>query len=308
MSHNLAIPQTDAERELAAHIARYAITEGLTPTAVPGLTCIRLSRPNLKLPAVYNPSVCFVVQGSKQVMLESEVYHYGSGQYFAVSIDVPVLGQVLQASPQTPYLCIQLDLNAALITDLAAAGATAGQGASTLPETRRGIFVGPIGSPLLDAVLRMARLLDAPADIPVLAPLLAREVHYHLLRGPHGPAIAQMAVPGTSTHKIAQVIRHMNGRLAEPLSIPALATLVNMSESSLHAHFKAVTSLSPGQYHKRLRLTQARQLMLMENLDATTTAYKVGYESPSHFSREYARLFGHPPMRDITLTRQALAS
>lgn len=293
----------ETARELASIIDKYSITDGIHITPLQGVKCIRLSNVGEKLPAVYNPSVCFVVQGSKQVLLEDDVYEYGPSQYFAVSIDLPVLGLVQEASPGKPYLCIQIDLDPMLVSDLISADMPVG--AQT--ETRRGMFVGQLNAPLLDAVLRMARLLDTPADVPLLVPMLLREIHYRILRGEHGHAIAQMAINGSNTQKIAQVIQHLKQNLNHTFATEDLATMANMSPSSFHAHFKAVTAMSPLQYHKRLRLNQARHLMLTQHLDATTAAYRIGYESPSQFSREYARMFGQPPVRDTMGIRNALS-
>jgi AraC-like DNA-binding protein len=173
-------------------------------------------------------------------------------------------------------------------------------------KTSRGLFVGKLDEGMIDAVLRLARLLDTPKDIPILAPMLVRELHYRLLSGAHGAAIAQIAVAGSSTHRIAQAIRRMKSDLTLPIRVEALAATVNMSPSSFHQHFKAVTAMSPLQYLKRLRLTEARQIMLSEAADAASTAYRVGYESASQFSREYARMFGAPPIRDVSGLRSTV--
>jgi transcriptional regulator GlxA family with amidase domain len=171
----------------------------------------------------------------------------------------------------------------------------------------RGLFVGNMDAATLDAVLRLARLLDAPADIAALAPLIVREIHYRMLSGVHGQAIVQMAINGSNMQKIAEVIRVMKANLALPLRVENLAERAHMSPSSFHHHFKAITAMSPLQYHKHLRLTEARQIMLAEHADAASTAYRVGYESASQFSREYARMFGAPPLRDIEALRSLTA-
>ena len=178
-------------------------------------------------------------------------------------------------------------------------------GSSPLIEssTARGIFVGKINEVTIDAVLRLARLLETPDDIPVLAPMFLREIHYRMLNGEYGQSIAQMAVPGSNVQKIALAIQHIRTNITQPIRIKDLANLVHMSVSSLHFHFRAVTAMSPLQYQKRLRLTEARQIMLSEGTDATSTAYRVGYESASQFSREYARMFGAPPRRDMENVR-----
>jgi len=291
--------------ELAALVARYSDGDGVHATAVKGLRCFRMSASSTKMPTVYNPSFCIVVQGSKQVFLEGEIYQYAPSQFLVVSVDLPVLGQITQASAEHPYLCVQIDIDPHQLSEIIAQSA----GCHSLTnDTVRGLFVGNLGKDMLDAVLRLVRLLDTPKDIAVLAPIVIREIHYRMLEGEHGNAIAQMAVTGSNMHKIAQAIRRMKSDLAVSIRVEDLAAAVHMSASSFHHHFKAVTAMSPLQYHKRLRLTQARQIMLSENVDAARTAYRVGYESASQFSREYARMFGAPPMRDMEALRDSLGA
>jgi AraC-like DNA-binding protein len=294
--------------ELARLVDKYSGTDGIHPTAIPGLNCLKISAVSGKVNSVYVPSVCIVVQGRKRVLLEDEIFKYAQGQYLAVSVDLPLLGQVTEASKTRPYLCLQIHLDAAMMSELMARSAVheAGKDEWSLRETERGLFVGDLDDAMLDAVLRFARLLESPKDIPILAPMMMREVHYRMLSAAHGPAIAQIAVAGSNTQKIAQAIRRMKSDLSRATSIEDLATTATMSPSSFHHHFKAVTAMSPLQYLKRLRLTEARQIMLTEPIDAASTAYRVGYESPSQFSREYARMFGAPPMRDIAEIRASM--
>lgn len=290
-------------RELAALADKYSDGDGLHATAVPGLRCLKMSAPTQRLPTVYYPSICVIVQGSKQVLLEDELYRYAPSQFLAVSVDLPLLAQVTEASAARPYLCVQIEMDPRQIGELIAA---TGEGAWKRGDTTRGVFVGDIDEPTLEAVLRLTRLLATPKDIALLGPMMLREVHYRVLGTEYGHLIAQMAIAGTNTHKIAHVIRRMKANIAAPVRIDELASLVNMSPSSFHEHFKTVTAMSPLQYHKRLRLTEARQILLAENMDAASAAYRVGYESASQFSREYARMFGAPPMRDIAELRRAL--
>ncbi|MBN1238561.1 MAG: AraC family transcriptional regulator [Gammaproteobacteria bacterium] len=294
----------DVLGELAAMVARHAAVDGMHDTAVKGLQCLRMSDPSAPIPAVYNPSLCVVVQGCKQVLLEDEVYHYRPTHYLAVSVDLPVLGQVVQASPAEPYLCVKIEIDPRALTDLLA---QVGDAPAPSAVTPRGLFVGRMDDALLDAVMRLVRLLDTPTDVPVLAPMIVREIHYRLLRGEHGNAVAELAAAGSNMQRIAEAIRAMKSDLARQLRIGELAAMTHMSPSSFHHHFKAVTAMSPLQYQKRLRLTQARQILLSENADATSTAYRVGYESPSQFSREYARMFGAPPIRDVAKLRNIMA-
>ena len=282
--------------ELGALIARYSNGDGMHASAIGGLHCIRLSEPHLQLPSVYQPSICVIVQGTKQVLLEEEIYRYVPSQFLAVSVDLPLLGQVTVASAEQPYLCLAIDIDARQIADLIAQSGDAGWSRG---ETSRGLFVGNLDDAMLDAVLRLARLLDSPRDIAVLAPLMMREFHYRLLQSPYGAAVAQMAIAGSNMHKIGQIIRRIKARVAEPIRVEELASMANMSPSSFHQHFKAVTAMSPVQYQKRLRLTEARHLLLGGSTDAASAAYRVGYQSVSQFSREYARMFGAPPIRDV---------
>jgi len=292
----------DRLAELGRLILKNSAGDGMHPVAIGGLQCIRLSAPNHELPHVYNPCVCVIVQGEKQVLLEDEIYRYAPPQFLAVSVDLPLLGQVTVASAQAPYLCLAIDLDARTIADLIAQSDDMARPRS---PTARGLFVGDLDEATLESVVRLARLLDAPRDIPVLAPLALREFHYRLLRGPYGAAVAQMAIAGSHTHKVGQVIRRMREQYAEPIRVEELASQANMSPSSFHQQFKAVTAMSPLQYQKRLRLTEARGLLLGGGTDAASVAYRVGYQSVSQFSREYARLFGAPPMRDVAALRRA---
>ena len=284
------------QRELAGLVEKFSKGEGMHPAAVTGLHCIKLSEPHMQLPTVYQPSICVIVQGAKQVLLEDEIYRYAPPQFLAVSVDLPLVGQVIEATAASPYLCLAIDLDARMIADLIASSGDAGWSRG---DTSRGLFVGEMDAALQDSTLRLARLLDTPRDIPVLAPLAMREFHYRILNSPYGPAIAQIAIAGSNTHKIGQIIRRIKTRLAEPIRVEELASMANMSASSFHQHFKAVTAMSPVQYQKRLRLTEARQILLAEKADAQSAAYRVGYQSVSQFSREYARMFGAPPMRDV---------
>jgi AraC-like DNA-binding protein len=245
-----------------------------------------------------------IVQGAKQVLLEEEMYRYAPPQFLAVSVDLPLLGQVVEASAERPYLCLQIEIDPRQIGELIAQSRDAPWFRG---DTPRGLFIGTLDGATQEAVLRLARLLETPGDIPVLAPMMLREFHYRLLSGDYGPVIAQMAIAGSNTHKIGQIIRKIKTHLAAPLRVEDLAAIANMSPSSFHQHFKAVTAMSPLQYQKRLRLTEARHILLSENIDAASTAYRVGYQSVSQFSREYARMFGAPPIRDIDGIRNAAA-
>lgn len=296
MNQEINVIADERGRELAVLTDKYSSGEGVHATAIGGLFCIRLSAPNMKLPAVYQPSICVILQGAKQVLLEDEIYRYAPPQFLAVSVDLPLLGQVVEASAERPYLCLQIEIDPRQIGELIAQSDDA---IWSRGDTGRGLFVGTLDGATQEAVLRLARLLDSPKDIPMLAPMMLRELHYRLLSGEYGPAIAQMAIAGSATHKIGQIIRRLKTHLAAPMRVEELAAMVQMSPSSFHQHFKAVTAMSPLQYQKRLRLTEARHILLSENADAASTAYRVGYQSVSQFNREYARMFGAPPIRDV---------
>lgn len=283
--------------ELSEIINRFSNIDGIHETNIPGMTAIRLSGINMQLPTVYTPSLCIIVQGRKQVLLEDERYQYQPSQYLAASVDLPVIGQVTQASAAKPYLCLQINLDARLISELMLQT----QPAST--ETSRGIFIGKVSDDLGDAVLRYARLMEKPQDAPLLSPLIIREIHYRMLTGEHGAAIAQLVIKGSNMQRINSAIYKIKSDYNKPMTVEDMAEIAGMSLSSFHFHFKEVTAMSPLQFQKRLRLTEARKMMLADSLDAASTAYRVGYESASQFSREYSRMFGKPPMRDIESLR-----
>ncbi len=292
------------QQELAYLLSRQAQAEGLGSTAIDGLSIFKSSNPTMHFPAAYNPSLCIVVQGSKALLVEDERLHYVVGDFLVVSVDLPVIGNVVDASPDIPYLCLALDIVPDQLTSLVSE--MADQEMQIAPDNRsqRGLFVGKADLLLTDAMLRLTRLLETPRDIALLAPLLIKEIYYRLLQGPYGASIAQRAISGSHMQRIAHAIHQIKADLAQPLRIPDLATLAHMSPSSFHAHFKQVTAMSPLQYQKRLRLLEARRLMLTERSDAAHAAYHVGYESPSQFSREYTRMFGITPRADLANFKQ----
>lgn len=279
--------------------------DGIHATIIPGVNCIKLSCPSARLPSVYKPCVCFIIQGRKQVFLEEEIYVYGPSEYLAVSVDLPLIGEVTEASKGEPYFCLQLELDQQVLAELLVLAPISLEAKSI---ARRGIFVGTSNNVLSECVLRLVRLLEAPQDVPLLAPLVKRELYYRLLTGEYGDVIAQMVRAGSHMHRIALAIKELKSNFNKPVKVEDLASHVGMSVSSFHAHFKLVTAMSPLQYQKRLRLLEARQIMLVEMQDTVSTAYRVGYESPSQFSREYARMFGNPPGRDINRLVSAKAS
>jgi AraC-like DNA-binding protein len=258
---------------------------------------IRLDQPVLNNCSVYEPCVALIVQGSKRLLLGEESLSYGEDRYLIASMDLPVKTAMLEASPARPYLGVALRLDwreiASLMLDCPAGPAL------PLPRDTRAMTTGALTTPLLDAFDRLVALLDQPEHIPVLAPLLQREIHYRLLTSEAGARLRQIATVDSQSHQVARTLASLNTRFAEPLRVEALARESGMSLSTFHHHFKALTAMSPLQYQKQLRLTEARRLMLSERVDASTAAFRVGYESPSQFSREYRRLFGAPPSKDI---------
>jgi len=247
------------------------------------------------------PSLYMIAQGSKIATLAGESFLFNSGTYMVTSVHLPVIGKITHASPQMPYLSLELTLSPDVILDINKKSSPQNRG-----ETGPGILVNPSSPPLLDAILRLINLLETPLDIEMLAPLIIREVFYRVLQGEQGALIRQFAVIGSYAQGISNAIHQINRDYSKPLVIEELAKKVNMSQTSLHKHFKKVTGMSPLQYQKIIRLQTARRLMLAEGLDAAAAGFRVGYESPSQFNREYARLFGRPPMRDINHLRESL--
>lgn len=293
---------------LAARLMRHvASDEMLRPPAMPDLALFRNQRPYGSVCGVYEPCVALIVQGRKRVMLGDESYTYDGGRYLIAAMDLPVLATLLEASPERPYLALALRLDwreiGALMLEMAPGAPVADR--SEDERDARAMATGAVGLPLLDAFDRLLALLDQPADIPVLAPLARREIFYRLLAGETGPRLRRIATDGSQGQQVARAIEVLRTRFAESWRIEALAREAHMSVSAFHHHFKALTAMSPLQYQKLLRLTEARRLMLSEALDAATAAYRVGYESASQFSREYSRQFGAPPGRDIAALRAA---
>ncbi|WP_213875114.1 AraC family transcriptional regulator [Pseudomonas sp. dw_358] len=289
--------------ELADLIRRHVTLEGCLKTAIDPLHLVRYDHCTQSFPALAQPALCILAHGSKQVQLGDERYIYDPLNFMVVSVAMPISGRILEASPDDPSLSVRLDIDPAEINALIAEAGPLGVPAR---PTGRGLYVEAMDGPLLDAVLRLVRLLDTPKDIAMLAPLVRREILYRLLRGQQGHRLYEIAVGNSQTHRVSRAIQWLNSHFHEPLRIDELAREVNLSVSTLHHRFKAVTSMSPLQYQKQLRLQEARRLMLNQGLEASAAGYQVGYESPSQFSREYSRLFGAPPLRDLARLRQTV--
>jgi AraC-like DNA-binding protein len=289
--------------ELLERMAR-ALPEDGAFEALDGLFLARLSRPMESVSALYQPAFCFVVQGGKQVLLGEEMFWYDPGHYLIFTVDLPVVFRVEEASEERPYFGLRLDLDPTLVASLLMESGF---------ETKKGdagvkaIGVNPVDADLLDAVVRLTRLLDAPGGQKVLAPLIKREIVYRLLAGGEGARLGHLLASSRGdTRRISRAIGRLREHYDEPLKIEAIARELGMSVSGFHHHFKSVTMMSPLQFQKQIRLQEARRLMLGEDLDAASAGFRVGYEDPSYFSRDYKKLFGAPPQRDIARLRSNL--
>ena len=287
--------------DLAGSIERWTGRDGTHATAIDGLTLYRVSGPSESVLTVYQPSLCVVAQGRKRVSLGDETFAYDPARFLLASVALPVAGKIIEPSAEAPYLGLRINLNPAEVGALIADGGLSAW--DDRPATSRGLAVGRLDPPLLDAVARLVGLLADPASAGVLAPLVRREITYRLLVGEQGGRLRQVVAIDGQTRRIVRAIQWLNQHFAEPLRIEDLARQVSLSPSALHQHFKAVTALSPLQYQKQLRLQEARRLLLAEGIDAASAGYRVGYESPSQFSREYRRLFGRPPRLDLDSLR-----
>jgi AraC-like DNA-binding protein len=286
--------------ELAKLIECHAGRDGSHATAIPSLFFSRYSNATGPNYGVYKPSLCIVVQGIKEVLLAKERFRYGPADYLVASVNLPITGIVTEASSNVPYLALKLEFTPSQILEVLRDSEI---GVGYKENTKRGMYVSRIELSLLDAVIRLARMLDNPKDIQVLAPLVTKEIIYRVLQGQHGGVLEQIAIEGSVTYQISDVIEHIMNNYNRPFRIEELAEIANMSVSSLHRHFKEVTAMSPIQFQKQLRLQEARRLLLSELTDAADVAFRVGYESPSQFSREYSRMFGFPPREDIKRLR-----
>lgn len=279
------------------HAETHADPAGISATPIPGLTTVRATTPSGLVYAISRPLVCLVLQGSKQVVMGTESFAFGAGDSLLITADVPTVSQITRASPAAPYLSLVYELEPAVIADLAVEMRAAPVAAGTA------VRVEPTDAEVADAALRLMKLFARPAAVPVLHESLVRELHYWLLAGRHGTAIRRLGWPDSHAQRIARAVSLLRKDFARPLRVEQLAAVAGMSPSSFHQHFRAVTSLSPLQFQKQLRLIEARRLMRAEGMTAGSAAFAVGYESVSQFTREYGRLFGLPPLRDTEAAR-----
>jgi AraC-like DNA-binding protein len=286
----------DARKELVALIQHITQgQDGTVVTAVPGLQVFCISKPDGPKHAFATPALGLIAQGSKRIIVGDDIYVYDPMHYLVTSVDLPVCGQVCVTSEHEPYLGVRLELAVDEIGELI--------GDEKLPAkanapASRGLYVNRIAMPVLEPVLRLLRLLDTPEDVPIVAPLIKREILYRLLVNGEGARLRQIALQDSHTQRITKAISALRVNYAQSLRVEDMARAVHMSVSSFHHHFKAVTAMSPLQYQKQLRLQEARRQMLLTGADVASAAHSVGYESPSQFAREYGRMFGAPPLRD----------
>ncbi|MBM5099424.1 AraC family transcriptional regulator [Vibrio parahaemolyticus] len=292
-----------ATQKLAKLIGRWTGDANQYDTPISGLRFSRWTTPTPPTSYTHNPSICLIAQGRKRVLLGEESFIYDANHFLISSVDLPIIANIIEASEEQPYLglIMELDLNeiSQLIVDSELAFTQA-------KEAQKGIAVGELSESLLDAFVRLAELLDEGQNIKILAPIIKREIFYRLLMSEQGTRLHQIVTAGSHSHQIAKAIDWLKNNFVKPLSVGDLASYTGMSKSSFYTHFRSMTSMTPLQFQKKLRLSEARRLMLTENLDAMAATFKVGYESPSQFSREYSRLFGAPPSKDIKSLRENL--
>jgi AraC-like DNA-binding protein len=282
--------------ELARRIAWQVHVEGAQATAVPGMSLSRRSEPSACASATYEPTLIVFAQGEKLINVGKTQYVCDSSTFLLTSVDLPVLSQVTQASAREPLLALALKLDMAVVREILSQQEFAAQDDSA---RARGMAVGETSAELLDACLRLIDLLDRPQDIAFLGPLIQREMIYRLLRSPQGKHLRAIATLGEQSHRTSKAVEWLRQNYAKPLRVEELAAMARMGVSTLHHQFRSLTSMSPLQYQKQLRLHVAREKMLHDGMDAASAAFEVGYESASQFNREYSRFFGMPPMRDV---------
>jgi AraC-like DNA-binding protein len=292
--------RAQANREELTERIAHAIRQDGTIEPLKGLHFNRASTPSECVHSVSLPAFCVIAQGSKEVLLGSDRYQYDPMHYLLATVELPISSQILEASSEKPHLSLRLDLDPTLVGSVMV---EAGYPSAQRSTSVKAIDVSLLDADLLDAVVRLVRLLDSPAEAHVIAPLIKREIIYRLLMGEQGNRLRQIAVLGGYIHHIARAVDRLRKDFNQPLRIEDIARELGMSVSGFHHHFKSVTAMSPLQFQKQLRLQEARRLMLGQNLDATSAAYRVGYDDASHFNREYKRLFGAPPMRDVERLR-----
>ncbi|HGF4929074.1 TPA: AraC family transcriptional regulator N-terminal domain-containing protein [Vibrio parahaemolyticus] len=292
-----------ATQKLAKLIDRWTGDANQYDTPISGLRFSRWTTPTPPTSYTHNPSICLIAQGRKRVLLGEESFIYDANHFLISSVDLPIIANIIEASEELPYLGLIMELDLTEISQLIVDSELA---FTQSKEAQKGIAVGELSESLLDAFVRLAELLDEGQNIKILAPIIKREIFYRLLMSEQGTRLHQIVTAGSHSHQIAKAIDWLKNNFVKPLSVGDLASYTGMSKSSFYTHFRSMTSMTPLQFQKKLRLSEARRLMLTENLDAMAATFKVGYESPSQFSREYSRLFGAPPSKDIKSLRENL--
>jgi AraC-like DNA-binding protein len=295
--------RTQSNREELAERIAQALPEDGTLDVFPGFRLARSSRPTAPVHAVYEPAFCFVSQGGKQALLGEEVFRYDPGHYLIFTVDLPLVFQIEEASKERPYLGFRLNLDPSLVASvMMESGIEIKKG----DASAKALDVGPTDANLLDAVVRLVRLVDSPFEGKVLAPLITREIVFRLLMGGQKARLGHLMALARDAGRISKAIGHLRENFDQQLKMDDIARELGMSTSGFHHHFKSVTAMSPLQFQKQIRLQEARRLMLGEDMDAASAGFRVGYEDPAYFSREYKKLFGAPPQRDITRLRSNL--
>ncbi|TOI08329.1 AraC family transcriptional regulator [Vibrio parahaemolyticus] len=292
-----------ATQKLAKLIDRWTGNANQYDTPISGLRFSRWTTPTPPTSYTHNPSICLIAQGRKRVLLGEESFIYDANHFLISSVDLPIIANIIEASEEQPYLGLIVELDLTEISQLIIDSKLA---FTQSKEAQKGIAVGELSESLLDAFVRFAELLDEGQNIKILAPIIKREIFYRLLMSEQGTRLHQIVTAVSHSHQIAKAIDWLKNNFVKPLSVGDLASYTGMSKSSFYTHFRSMTSMTPLQFQKKLRLSEARRLMLTENLDAMAATFKVGYESPSQFSREYSRLFGAPPSKDIKSLRENL--
>ena len=273
-------------------------------TCIEGLTILRSDHQRRANPLLYKPALCITVQGLKSAAFGDQCHQYSAGQAMLVSVEMPGFGTVMEASPDKPYLGVILELDLAVLRAVASEFAHPPKPSE---PTEGGVYVTDFDGPLKDCTIRLIRLFDSPSAVPFLYPAIMREISYWLLSGPHGGGVIRMTLSNDHEHRILQAVHYLRDRFAESVRIGDLAAVAQLSPSAFHRQFKAVTAMTPLQYQKQLRLLEARRLMTAGAANVEDAAFRVGYESPSQFSREYGRMFGLPPRRDVHLLKRPVA-
>ncbi|MBL1267068.1 MAG: AraC family transcriptional regulator [Halomonas sp.] len=293
------------KQAVQTYAKHHANHDGLVITPLPGLSMMSVETPAGDLQSVYKPLVCLVLQGAKRMVVGHQSRVVAAGESAIVSADMPVVGRIVQASPSEPYLAVAIDLDRRILRDLTA---HMGSVRTQRPSEMQTLFAEDTEAELIDCASRLMKLLDRPESEPLLRPGIMQELHYRLLSGPHGNALREIADPDSYASRLAAAIEILRANYTSRVPVEQLATEAGMSLSSFHKHFKQMTSLTPGQYQQRLRLIEARRLMLDEGVTASNAAFEVGYESVSQFTREYGRLFKSPPKRDALRLQKTIGA